>query len=368
MLPQFVSGAPLLEAAWAVGILLVSALVGWVILLGVRLAERKLESRGKATLSSQLLESLTRPIFLLVVSQGLILALNSLSYLAAGRPALGKVSIALVIAMATYGLMRTTGALLVWYLHKAKVRQSLIRLIRRVTILLISVGGLLVLLDFLEISITPMIAGLGLGGLAIALALQPTLSNFFAGTQVVADHVVRIGDYIEMDNGTSGFVTDIGWRSTRIRTPFNNTVIIPNSRLADSIITNYYSPSTELGVVVNCGVSYDSDLVHVEEVALTVTKEVIEELDEAVKTFEPWFRYEEFGDSNVNFWVWLQATDRMASFRLRSELIKRLHARFDQEGITINYPVRTTYLQWADDAQPPFPPDAPNPDGSKEKG
>ena len=175
MLPQFVSGAPLLEAAWAVGILLVSALVGWVILLGVRLAERKLESRGKATLSSQLLESLTRPIFLLVVSQGLILALNSLSYLAAGRPALGKVSIALVIAMATYGLMRTTGALLVWYLHKAKVRQSLIRLIRRVTILLISVGGLLVLLDFLEISITPMIAGLGLGGNP-ALIFQPGVS------------------------------------------------------------------------------------------------------------------------------------------------------------------------------------------------
>ena len=359
MLPQFVSGSPLLEVAWSVGVLLVSALVGWVILLGVRLAERKLEQRGKATLSSQLLESLSRPIFLLVISEGLILALNSLSYLATWRPVLGKISIALVIALTTYGLACIGGVLLVWYLRKVKVRQSLIRLVRRITILLVYVGGVLVLLDYLEISITPMIAGLGLGGLAVALALQPTLSNFFAGTQIVADRAVRVGDYIEMDNGTSGFVTDIGWRSTRIRTPFNNIVIIPNSRLADSIITNYYSPNTELGVIVNCGVSYGSDLSHVEEVAMTVAKEVIQELDEAVKTFEPWFRYEEFGDSNINFWIWLQATDRMGSFRVKSELIKRLKACFDQEGITINYPVRTTYLQWASDAQPPLPPDAP---------
>jgi len=368
MLSQFVSGSPLLEAAWGAGILVVSALVGWVILLGVRFAERKLEPRGKATLSSQLLESLSRPIFLLVVSQGLILALSSSSYLMTWRPFLGKVTIVLVIGLATYAIARSGGVLLVWYLHKVKVRQSLIRLVRRVTILFVYVGGLLVLLDYLEISITPMIAGLGLGGLAVALALQPTLSNFFAGTQIVADRVVRVGDYIEMDSGTSGFVTDIGWRSTRIRTPFNNLVIIPNSRLADSIITNYYSPSTELGVVVNCGVSYDSDLAHVEDVAMTVAREIIQELDEAVKGFEPWFRYEEFGDSNINFWIWLQATDRMGSFRVKSELIKRLKARFDQEGFTINYPVRTTYLQWTNDAQlpPPLPPDAPNLSSSKE--
>ncbi len=357
MPPRFVLGSPLLEVAWAIGILLVFLLGAWAIRLGMRRIQGKLQKRDKATLSSQLSESLSRPFFLLIVSEGLLLALSSLSYLAPWRPVLGKVSIAVVIVLATYGLARTGGVVLVWYLRKVKVRQSLIRLVRRITILLVYVGGILVLLDYLEISITPMIAGLGLGGLAVALALQPTLSNFFAGTQIVADRLVRVGDYIEMDNGTSGFVTDVGWRSTRIRTPFNNMVIIPNSRLVDSIITNYYSPNTELGVIVNCGVSYSSDLSHVEEVAMTVAREVIEELDEAVKTFEPWFRYEEFGDSNINFWIWLQATDRMASFRVKSELIKRLKARFDQEGITINYPVRTTYLQWANDTQPPQPSD-----------
>jgi small-conductance mechanosensitive channel len=223
------------------------------------------------------------------------------------------------------------------------------------------------LLDYLGISITPMVAGLGLGGLAVALALQPTLSNFFAGTQIVLDHVVRVGDYIELDSGVKGYVTDIGWRSTRIRTAFNNMVIVPNSRLADSVITNYYGPSMELAVLVEAGVSYSSDLVQVEGVAREVAKEVIDELDEAVKTFEPWFGYEEFGDSNINFWIWLQAKDRFASFRVKSELMKRLKSRFDQEGITINYPVRHLTFERPSDTPPPFPPDTPGTGGSEEK-
>jgi small-conductance mechanosensitive channel len=272
-----------------------------------------------------------------------------------------------VIIFVTYGLAQNGRILLGWYLGRVKVRQSLVRLVQRVTILLVYVAGLLVLLDYLGIPISPMIAGLGLGGLAVALALQPTLSNFFAGTQIVSDRVVRVGDYIELDNGViRGYVTDVGWRSTRMRTPFNNLVIIPNSRLADSVITNYHGPNMELAVIVNAGVSYSSDLAHVEGIALTVAREVIQDLDEAVKTFEPWFGYEEFGESNINFWVWLQAKNRIASFRVKSELIKRLHARFDQEGITINYPVRTTYLQWAGSTQPPLPSSDPSFGGSED--
>ena len=367
MPPQFVSDSPLLEAAWAVGILLVFALGAWLILLGMRRAQRKLEQRvRKPTLFPQLLQSLSRPFFILIVTQGLILALSSLSYLAPWRAILGKASVAVVLVLVTYALARGGGVLLVWYMRRVKVRQSLIRLTQRITILLIYVGGLLVLLDYLGISITPMVAGLGLGGLAVALALQPTLSNFFAGTQIVVDRVVRVGDYIELDNGVRGYVTDVGWRSTRIRTPFNNLVIIPNSRLADSVITNYYGPNMELAVIVNAGVSYSSNLAHVEGIALTVAREVIQDLDEAVKTFEPWFGYEEFGESNINFWVWLQAKNRIASFRVKSELIKRLHARFDQEGITINYPVRTIYLQWAGSTQPPLPPSEPSLGGSED--
>ncbi len=369
MQPEFVMGSLLLEAAWAVGILIVSVLVAWLVLLGSRLIRRRMEGRRRTALLPQLLQSLSRPLFLLFVFEGLILSLSSLSYLEPWRGSLGEAAIAGLIALFTYATARIGRVLLAWYLRRARVRQSLNRLAQRVTVILAYLIGLLVLLDYLGISVSPLIAGLGIGGLAIALALQSTLSNFFAGTSIVVDHVVREGDYIELDDGTiRGYVTEIGWRSTRIRTTFNNMVIVPNSRLADSVITNYYGPTMDMGVIVEGGVSYSSSLPRVEEIALEVAKEVIDELDEAVKTFEPWFGYEEFGDSNINFWVWLQAKDRIASFRVKSELIKRLKSRFDQEGITINYPVRHLTFDRPEEAPPPFLSDKPGDGGSEEKG
>ncbi len=152
----------------------------------------------------------------------------------------------------------------------------------------------------------------------------------------------------------------MGWRSTRVRTTFGNLMVIPNSRLVESIVTNYYGPDMELAVIVNSGVSYSSDLAQVEDVALAVAREIIKELPEAVNTREPWFAFDEFGDSNINFWVWLYAKDRIGSFRVKSELIKRLHSRFAREGITINYPVRLLTYEDSKGKRSPLSTDAPS--------
>jgi small-conductance mechanosensitive channel len=349
MQPDFIQGSLLLEIIWAICLVIISAFVAWLIRFGVRRLEHRLEERGRRqTLLPQLLDSLTRPLFLLIVAEGLLLALSSLEYLAPWEYILGKARIAVVIIMVTYAVATCGGVLLAWYLttttvrRKARVDEGIVRFLRRTILLIVFAIGILILLDYLSISITPIIAGLGVGGLAVALALQPTLANFFAGTQIVSDRVVRVGDYIELDDGSSirGFVTDVGWRSTRIRTPFNNLIIIPNSRLAESVITNYYGPTMEMGITISCGVSYNANLPQVEAIARDVANHVIEELDEADKTFEPWVIFEEFGDSNINFMIWLRAKDRLGSFRLRSEIIKRLKAALDKEGIMINYPAR----------------------------
>ncbi|MFC1949514.1 mechanosensitive ion channel family protein [Chloroflexota bacterium] len=365
MQPDFITGSPWLETAWAAGIFLVSILVSWSALIGLRFASRRIRGRSRTALFPQLLLSLSRPTFILILAEGVILALSSVSYLESWSDNLGKASIAVIITMITIGVAQGGAKLLAWYLRRARVRQNLNRMAQRITIILALVIGLLVLLDYIGISISPLIAGLGIGGLAIALALQPTLGNFFAGTQIVIDRVAREGDFIELDDGTiRGYITDIGWRSTRIRTTFNNMVIIPNSRMADSVITNYYGPTMEMAVLVSCGVSYNANLPKVETVAIEVAKEVIEELDEAVKTFEPWVAYEEFGDSNINFWIWVQAKDRVATFRMKSEIIKRLKARLDKEGITINYPARLLTFERSDGERPPFLEGNPNDGGS----
>ena len=232
-------------------------------------------------------------------------------------------------------------------------------LVRRGTLALLSAMAAMVSLDILGINISPLIAGLGIGGLAVALALQPTLSNLFAGTYVITEGVVSAGDYIEMENGITGYVVDVNWRSTRLRTWTNNLVIIPNARFAETIITNYSKPDEYVNVYLTCGVAYESDLPRVEEVSIAVMQELERDHQGVVPGYGVYFGYDNFGDSNINFWLFMQANSRLASFEVRSELIKRLHARLAAEGITINYPVRT--LRFPAPAAPPMPPSATSP-------
>ena len=237
-----------------------------------------------------------------------------------------------------------------WYLENLAGRVGpgidvrILPLLRRTSsVIIYGLGGLLIL-DLLSINISPLIAGLGLGGLAVALALQPTLANLFAGSYVMTEGVIASGDYIELANGISGYVVDVSWRSTRLRTWHNNLVVVPNSTFAETIITNYQRPAPAVNVYLTCGVSYDSDLFAVERVCREVMDELLDMDPNAVKEYGGWFGFESFGDSNVDFWLFVQATSRLASFELQSALMKNLHQRLAEEGIVINYPVRTLQL------------------------
>jgi small-conductance mechanosensitive channel len=216
--------------------------------------------------------------------------------------------------------------------------RGLARTLARLVVLIL---GSLVILDTLRISITPLLASLGVGGLAIGLALQGTLSNLFAGMQIISDRPIRIGDFIKLQSGEEGYVTEIGWRATRIRMLPNNMVIIPNSKLADSIVTNYYLPDQELAVLVDVGVSYDSDLAQVEQVTIAVAKEIQETVPGGVRTFEPFIRYHTFDASSINFTVVMRAREFADNYLMKHELIKRLRMRYRKENIVIPFPIRT---------------------------
>jgi len=135
--------------------------------------------------------------------------------------------------------------------------------------------GVLVLLDSFGVSITPIIASLGIGSLAVALALQPTLENFFAGVQIMIDRPIVVGQFVKLDSGEEGYVEKIGWRSTWVRFLANNVVVVPNKVLVNSKILNYYYPEKEMAVLVQVGVHYDSDLNHVEKVTVEVAEKVM---------------------------------------------------------------------------------------------
>jgi len=339
-MPQFIEGSLVLQVIWAVGILFVAALLGWIVLLVMRRVARRFAKREKMVVVSQFIECLTRPVFILILVQGLLFSFRSLPVLEQWHAIFAQVSMSAIIVIGTYGIARVLNVGLEWYLSSRAVKkevtidEGLVRFLKRIMLAIVYTLGALILMDYLNVEISPILAGLGIGGLAIALALQPLLSNFFAGTQIIADRVARVGDFLQLENEElSGYVIDLGWRSTRIRTLFDTIVIIPNSQLADSTVTNFQAPDEELTFVVKSGVTYDSDLSYVKNVALQVAQEVIKESDDAVKTFEPWFIYDECGDANINFWVWIRAKDYMSSLRLKSEFIIHLRARFQQEEI-----------------------------------
>ena len=293
--------------------------------------------------------SVKLPLAAFIVLSGLYLALGALSPPPTVQVVVNKASAVVAVAIGAVLINGVISAGLLWlqvYLHRSdpaphQASNWLFPMIRRGVLVFIISAAAMVSLDILGINITPLVAGLGIAGLAVALALQPTLGNIFAGTYVVSEGVISVGDYIEMSDGTAGFVMDVSWRSTRIRTRTNNLVIVPNSHFAETVITNYNKPEEPVNMIIPCGVAYDSDLPRVEAVSLDVANAVCQKLPEAEPEFEPLFFYQAFGDSNIDFVVVIQARNRLAGFTVRSELIKRLHSRFANEGITINYPVRT---------------------------
>jgi len=204
--------------------------------------------------------------------------------------------------------------------------------------------GSLILLDSLGISISPLIASLGVGTLAVALALQSTLANFFAGLFITLDKSVKVGDFVQLESGEIGEVEDIGWRTSRVRLRSDNLVVIPNDKLVNSTVTNFNFPHADLYTVVVCGVHYDSDLDYVEKVVLDAAAQVIEEQPGAVKGESPRFRFNMFDASSINFRVKVRCTDYDSQFRVQHNLIKTIHKRFAHEGIVIPYPIQTLDL------------------------
>ncbi|WP_392353832.1 mechanosensitive ion channel family protein [Pseudoalteromonas sp. PB2-1] len=200
--------------------------------------------------------------------------------------------------------------------------------------------GLLVLMGTLGISITPIIASLGITSLAVALALQPTLENFFSGVQMVIDKPIRVGDFIELESGDQGFVEKIGWRSTWVKMLPNNMIVIPNSQLSKSRIINYFYPEKELSVAVEVGVHYGSDLEKVEQVTLDVARQVLKSHKWGVADYDTFVVFHTFDQSSINFTVMLRAKEYFNRFWVKSAFIKALHTRYAEEGIVIPYPIR----------------------------
>jgi small-conductance mechanosensitive channel len=206
--------------------------------------------------------------------------------------------------------------------------------------------GFLVLLAALGIQITPILTALGVGGLAVALALQDTLSNLFAGAHLLADKPIRVGDYVKVADTVEGYVVDIGWRSTRVRMLQNMVVTIPNKRVAESIITNYDMPDPRLSLLIRVSVDYGSDVELVERLLIEEATGAVGEVPGLMASPSPSARLiPGFGDFSLDFTLSCQVASFTDQFPVQHELRKRILRRLGVEGIRIPVQVRAAELR-----------------------
>ncbi len=252
-----------------------------------------------------------------------------------------------IILTITRVIARTISGVVDMQIERSQQRMPKTTLLNAILNGIIYAMGILVVLQYYGISIAPILTALGVGGMAVALALQETLANIFSGLHLILSKQLRLGDYIRLSSGEEGRVTDITWRFTTI-VPVGdgNMVVIPNQKIASSIITNYSMPRHDIVIKIPVGVAYDSDLQKVEDVTLDVARQVLTALNEKLDdNRQPTVRFYNFGDSSIDFNVLLHSARFDDQFRLKHEFIKALTARFRQEGIEIPFPIRTVIKQ-----------------------
>jgi small-conductance mechanosensitive channel len=202
-------------------------------------------------------------------------------------------------------------------------------------------AGLVLALNAVGVAITPLIASLGVASLAVALAVQKPLANFFAGLLILADRSLNVGDFIVLPTGEKGWIERIGLRHTSIRMLPDDVVIVPNELIVSSTVHNTSLPTRPISVRVQVGVHYDSDLGHVERVCIEVARHIQQTVEGATRDWEPLVRFHTFDSSSINCSVILRVDEYVGKYPVVHEFIKALHARFREEGIVIPFPLRT---------------------------
>ena len=258
--------------------------------------------------------------------------------------ALVKVALMIGITIATIIGMQMIGRVLRRSMSMAgsvvPATSMLVNIARGVVLMI----GALAILSVFGISVTPVLTALGVGGLAVSLALQDTLGNIFTGLQIIATKQIRPGDYIVLESGHEGTVVDIAWRTTTLRTVLDNLVIVPNAVLGQAIVTNYKLPAQAVTVVIDFGIPYSADLDLVERVTLEVAERVARETGKDSPAHPPLFRFSAFAESHITCLAIMYVQSYGDQYVLKSAFIKALHERLSAEGVAFPFPARTVYM------------------------
>jgi small-conductance mechanosensitive channel len=349
---------PLAQHAWIKYALELTALAlgaGVVRLVTLRLLERcttRLDWKHNQFLLA-LVERVITPILVIaVVSAGF----NLLPFSDRLLTVLNRSFYVAVLAIGIYCAAKAVLMLLNQWIDRSEGRESLREPAQFVVRVVLGAFGTMTVLENLGISLTAVWTTLGVGSVAIALALQDTLSNFFAGVYLRLDHPVRLGDYIKLQSGEEGFVVERSWRSTRIKALSNNTIIVPNAKLASAILTNFSLPDPQMSLLISISVNLNSDPQHVEDILVDEASNALETVPGLLRDSAPFVRFiPGFGQFSLDFTLICSVRNYVDQYLVQHELRKRIYKRFRDEGIEFPVPQRDVQVSVSRSSEILFP-------------
>lgn len=342
------------------GFLIGAVVVSEILLFILEHVVKPLTAKTKTTLDDRLIEAVKTPVRLLGIMIGIYLTINPLYPNAEffGRGIefwLGTV----LILWGGLLVSNLINAVIQWYYRelseesalksKIKISQDVVPMLRRIVKAAVYIITIVIVLGRLGVEITPLITALGIGGLAVALALKDTLANLFAGMYLLTDKPIKAGEFISIDDERSpikGFVEEVGWRTTRIRTRGNFTYYIPNEKITLGNIVNYSrgEGNNWKGASITIGVDYNSNAEKVKQILVNAVKKTSKRNQFISSDFEPYARIEEFGDSAIVFKLFYRITNFSESEAVAADVRETILEDFRKHKINIPFPARTVYL------------------------
>lgn len=324
------------------GTILCGIVLGWVFKRFIHHRLKKLTEKTDWKGDDVVFDAIESHIVLWFFLASLNIASNSIPFLNDVYISyLSKIIVSVLILSVTLAVSRIgVGLLNFWAEKQGTDLPSTTIFVNLARIIIISVG-VLIILQSLGISITPLLTAMGVGGLAISLALKDTLSDFFAGLHILLSQKVKPGDFVELDSGHMGYVQNITWRHTTLMERTNNEVTVPNAKISAAIVKNYDKGDPSFSIRVAVGVSYESDLDHVIKITEEVASNVIAQIDGARKDSPAVVRCFQFGPSSVDLKVYFRGKKYGDQHPIIDEFIRQIHKRFKSENIEIPFPIRT---------------------------
>jgi MscS family membrane protein len=306
-----------------------------------------LVSKTETTLDDEMIKAINGPLQVFVVALGFYMAfaaLNDLPVIISNN--LGMILTVVLIYIAAYLVANIATALINWYKNDiaphtdSDLDDVLMPFLSKAAGVTVFILATLMAISAMGIEITPLLATVGVGGIAVALAAQELLSNLFGAISILGDRPYKVGDRIEMDDGLSGDVTEIGLRSTRVKTVDGRIIVIPNADISKSMIINYSQPDPKMRYDIKVGISYDSDV----EKASKILLEIANGTEGVMKEPAPQVYVKDLGNFSVNMLMQVWMKDYKLNWEVPDKIYRETLKRFAAEKIDIPYPITSVIV------------------------